>query len=129
MLLGDFIGEAVAEIQPFRMRISSPARIGCGDPACRGGGYRQYLKAEPTDHMGHFFADVAPSRDDQGFCHGSGGIMTSVSVSKSLMQASASASPSAIAIRAEVSTAIIEANRLVHRGSLGFLRRILRRLP
>jgi hypothetical protein len=67
IFLGDFIGEAVAEIQPCRMRISSPLRTGCSDPACRGGGYRQYLKAEPTDHMGHFFSDVAPSRDDQGF--------------------------------------------------------------
>src|SRR5271168_1086090 len=31
-LLGDFIGKAVAEIQPRRMCSSAPACIGCGGP-------------------------------------------------------------------------------------------------
>src|SRR5215831_12527809 len=55
------------------MRASSPSRVGGGDPACRGRGHRYDFKAEPIDHAGHFFIDVAPGCDDQGLRHRSGG--------------------------------------------------------
>src|SRR6267142_2493668 len=52
-------------------------------------------------------------------------IITSVSVSKIFMQASASFSPSAIAISAEVSTAIIEANHLASRQTIRSKKEVL----
>jgi hypothetical protein len=55
------------------MRTSYPSRIGCGDPACRGRGHRYDFKTERVDQPDHLFADIPPSRDDQGFCHGPGG--------------------------------------------------------
>src|SRR3984893_720651 len=70
---GDFIGKAVAKVQPCVMRAPSPSRIGCGDAACRGWRYRHDFKAEPVDQAGHFFADVAPVGDDQSFRHRAGG--------------------------------------------------------
>jgi hypothetical protein len=127
MLLGDFIRKAVAEVQHSRMRTPSPSRIGGSDPACRGRCHRYDLKAKPIDHAAHLFADVAPGCDDQSFRDGSGGNHALGFVSRIPMQASGSCSPSAIAISAEVSTAIIRASRRRRRGSPGFSRHSRRR--
>jgi hypothetical protein len=51
---------------------SSPARVGCGAPACRCRRHRHDLEAKPADHAAHFFIDIAQGCDHQGLRHGPG---------------------------------------------------------
>ena len=71
--LGNFIGEAVAEVQPGRMGAFTPSRVGIGYPPGHGRRDACNLELESIDKPGHFRAEAPPFGNDQRFGYRRGG--------------------------------------------------------
>ncbi len=107
------IGEAIAEIERGRVHASSPARISLADPPRCSRRHRHDIEIKPVQDVRHLGPDPSPGGNDQHFGQRARRNQDLTSASSAAMQASAPGSSRAIAISAEVSSAIIWGD---HRG-------------
>lgn len=107
----------------------SPPFVGLGDARRRGGCYRHDLKAELSDQECHFSSHVRCADTMRVSATVPAEIRRRSSASSAAIQAVDSGSSRTMAIKAEVSTTIIEADRRRHRESPGCVQQWVLHLP